>query len=226
MDPLILHHFAASPFSEKLRLVLGYKRLAWKSVLVPAVMPKPDVVALTGGYRRTPVLQIGADIYCDTALICDVLERLQPAPSLYPEPLRALSRVVGQWADRRFRRCTSRRWLRPSPPLIAGGPDWLRGPHLAVKATAGADPAIPWRRSLHGSKNHVNERLLGASGRHWDRCGFRTFGPVPKSRASTSSATSACEGPLSREALAGQGRTTTHRQVTAAAWRAESALGG
>ena len=99
MDPLILHHFAASPFSEKLRLVLGYKRLAWKSVLVPAVMPKPDIVALTGGYRRTPVLQIGADIYCDTALICDVLERLQPAPSLYPEPLGALSRVVGQWAD-------------------------------------------------------------------------------------------------------------------------------
>lgn len=99
MDQLILHHFAASPFSEKLRLVLGYKRLAWKSVQVPAVMPKPDVVALTGGYRRTPVLQIGADIYCDTALICDVLERLQPTPSLYPEAQGALARIVGQWAD-------------------------------------------------------------------------------------------------------------------------------
>ena len=69
MSDLILHHYPMSPFSEKVRLILGHKQLAWKSVLIPSVMPKPDVVALTGGYRRTPFLQIGADIYCDTALI-------------------------------------------------------------------------------------------------------------------------------------------------------------
>ena len=99
MTQLILHHFSASPFSEKARLVLGYKGLAWKSVTVPAIMPKPDVVALTGGYRRTPFLQIGADIYCDTALICDVLEQLQPAPALYPELVQPLARILAQWAD-------------------------------------------------------------------------------------------------------------------------------
>ena len=99
MADLILHHFAASPFSEKVRLVLGYKQLAWKSVTVPNILPKPDVVTLTGGYRRTPFLQIGADIYCDTALICDVLEQLQPAPSLYTPPLAALARTLAQWAD-------------------------------------------------------------------------------------------------------------------------------
>lgn len=99
MNDLILHHFAASPFSEKVRLVLGHKQLAWKSVIVPNILPKPDVVALTGGYRRTPFLQIGADIYCDTALICDVLEQLQPIPSLYPEATQALARIVAQWAD-------------------------------------------------------------------------------------------------------------------------------
>ena len=33
---------------------------------------------------RTPLLQIGADIYCDTALICKVLEALQPSPNLDP----------------------------------------------------------------------------------------------------------------------------------------------
>lgn len=98
-DDLILHHFAASPFSEKVRVVLGYKQLAWKSVTVPHILPKPDVVALTGGYRRTPFLQIGADIYCDTALICDVLEQLRPTPSLYPAPGASLGRILAQWAD-------------------------------------------------------------------------------------------------------------------------------
>ncbi len=96
---LVLHHYPMSPFAEKIRAVLGYKQLAWKSVTVPAVAPKPDVVALTGGYRKTPFLQIGRDVYCDTALICDVLEHLQPEPRLYPERDRGLARVLAQWAD-------------------------------------------------------------------------------------------------------------------------------
>ncbi len=99
MHDLILHHFAASPFSEKIRRVLAFKQLPFKSVLVPSVMPKPDVVALTGGYRKTPFLQIGADIYCDTALICDVLEQIQPEPALYPPQHQAMARILGQWAD-------------------------------------------------------------------------------------------------------------------------------
>lgn len=99
MPDLILHHYPSSPFAEKTRLMLGYKKLAWKSVMIPAVSPKPDVVALTGGYRKTPVLQIGADIYCDTSLISDVLEHLQAAPSFYPEPSKGLSRTLAHWAD-------------------------------------------------------------------------------------------------------------------------------
>ena len=99
MTELILHHYPMSPFAEKIRLALGYKRLGWRSVIIPAVMPKPDVVALTGGTPRTPVLQVGADIYCDTALICDVLEHVQPEPMLYPPALRGVARVFAQWAD-------------------------------------------------------------------------------------------------------------------------------
>ena len=99
MPDLILHHYPMSPFAEKARLMLGFKGLAWKSVFIPSVMPKPDVVALTGGYRRTPLLQIGADIYCDTALIATVLEHLKPEPLLFPEPLKGVSRIVAQWAD-------------------------------------------------------------------------------------------------------------------------------
>ncbi|WP_341903940.1 glutathione S-transferase family protein [Polaromonas sp. YR568] len=99
MPELILHHYPLSPFAEKIRLVLGAKKLAWKSVIIPSVMPKPDLVALTGGYRKTPVLQIGADIYCDTALICDVLEHLQPEPALYPLHAKGLARTLAHWAD-------------------------------------------------------------------------------------------------------------------------------
>ena len=99
MSDLILHHYPTSPFSEKVRLILGHKQLSWQSVNIPRIMPKPDVIALTGGYRRTPFLQIGADIYCDTALICDVLEHRQPEPTLYPEHLKGAARVLAQWAD-------------------------------------------------------------------------------------------------------------------------------
>ncbi len=99
MTKLILHHYPSSPFAEKIRSVLGFKNLAWKSVIIPSVMPKPDVVALTGGYRKTPILQIGADIYCDTALICNVLEHEQPEPVLFPPHLKGVARVFAQWAD-------------------------------------------------------------------------------------------------------------------------------
>ncbi len=98
MSELILHHYPMSPFAEKVRLMLGYKQLPWRSVIIPSVMPKPDVVALTGGYRKTPVLQIGADIYCDTALIARVLEARQPQPTLYPADA-PLAVPLAQWAD-------------------------------------------------------------------------------------------------------------------------------
>lgn len=64
--PVILHHFDASPFAEKIRLILGFRGLAWLGVQIPMVLPKPDVVALSGGYRKTPLLQIGASVYADT----------------------------------------------------------------------------------------------------------------------------------------------------------------
>ena len=100
MNDLILHNYPSSPFSEKVRLILGYKKLPWKSVLIPAILPKPEVLTLTGGYRKTPFLQVGADIYCDTALICDVLEHLRAEPTLYPAHLKGVCRIVAQWADK------------------------------------------------------------------------------------------------------------------------------
>ncbi|MET0964519.1 MAG: glutathione S-transferase family protein [Noviherbaspirillum sp.] len=99
MSDIILHHYPTSPFAEKIRRVLAHKKLPWKSVIIPVIMPKPDLMPLTGGYRRTPVLQIGADVYCDTALICDVLECIAPQPALYPAPVAGQARLLAQWAD-------------------------------------------------------------------------------------------------------------------------------
>jgi glutathione S-transferase len=99
MSDIILHHYPMSPFAEKARLLLGSKQLAYRSVTIPRIMPKPDVVALTGGYRRTPIMQIGADIYCDTALIARKFEQIQPSPSLYPREHAAAIHALSQWAD-------------------------------------------------------------------------------------------------------------------------------
>jgi glutathione S-transferase len=98
MPPLILHHYDGSPFAEKARLMLGFKGLAWRSVKIPVILPKPDVVALTGGYRRTPIVQVGADVYCDTALIARLLEARQPVPPLFPASA-PLAPLLAQWAD-------------------------------------------------------------------------------------------------------------------------------
>src|SRR5512140_3313528 len=95
MSDLFLPHYPMSPFSEKIRLVLGYKKLAWKSVIIPSIMPKPDLTALTGGYRKTPVLQIGADIYCDSQLIMRELERRHPTPSFLPPATARPMRLPG-----------------------------------------------------------------------------------------------------------------------------------
>jgi glutathione S-transferase len=99
MNRFVLHHYPQSPFAEKGRLLLGFKGLEWDSATIPAVMPKPDLTALTGGYRRTPVLQYGADIYCDTALIARRLEREKPEPALFPAGLEAAAATMAQFAD-------------------------------------------------------------------------------------------------------------------------------
>lgn len=98
MPHLILHHYNESPYAEKARLMLGYKGLAWRSVKVPRIAPKPDLTALTGGYRKVPVLQIGADVYADTRLIAEVLDTRKPAPALRAERGR-FDDVIAHWVD-------------------------------------------------------------------------------------------------------------------------------
>lgn len=95
---IIFHNYPSSPFSEKVRVAFGIKGLSWRSVIQPVIMPKPDLIPLTGGYRKIPVMQIGADVYCDSQIILRELERRFPTPSLAP----GAGYALGFWADRQI----------------------------------------------------------------------------------------------------------------------------
>ena len=102
MPEIILHQYVNSPFSEKIRKIFAHKKISWRSVEQPVIMPKPKLVPLTGGYRRIPVLQIGADVWSDTGIIIRKIDELAPEPTLYPGGLTAAADTMNQWADRRL----------------------------------------------------------------------------------------------------------------------------
>ena len=102
MAELILHQYAMSPFSEKVRKVFAAKGLAWRAVDQPMWNPKPQLVPLTGGYRRIPVLPIGADVYCDTACILREIERRHPEPAVFPAATAGAIDPLAWWADRQL----------------------------------------------------------------------------------------------------------------------------
>src|ERR1700687_2733100 len=120
MADIILHHYDTSPYSEKVRLGFGLKGLAWASVELPQIMPKPNLTALTGGYRKTPVLQIGADIYCDSQLIMRELERRHPTPSFYPAG-RGADGAPRWWAEEHTVRPSCQHPIREEARRVARG---------------------------------------------------------------------------------------------------------
>lgn len=100
MAEIILHHYPLSPYSEKIRLALGLKGVAWRSVEIPVWTPRPKLTPMTGGYRRTPILQVGAEFYCDTLHILRVVEGLSSSGSLYPKGQEALAKALGWWIEK------------------------------------------------------------------------------------------------------------------------------
>src|SRR5882724_5757891 len=169
MSELILHHYPTSPFSEKIRAIFGYKQMAWKSVFIPTVMPKPDLLALTGGYRKTPVLQIGADIYCDTKLIVQVLDSLKPDPPLIPDGQGFSCAAYEQWAEEVLFFLTVPIVMQPAgmghffaklPPAAV---DYFRKDRQSLFASGnGRRPITAATRSLLPALMHKLDRQLAA----------------------------------------------------------------
>lgn len=84
---MILHHYEMSPFSEKMRAMFGYANLAWQSAISPPMPPRPTIDPLSGGYRRIPIAQIGADVFCDTQIISAEVAQLAGIAGLNPETI-------------------------------------------------------------------------------------------------------------------------------------------
>lgn len=149
MSDLILHHYGQSPFAAKIRAIFGYKELAWRSVQQPPVMPKPDLLPLTGGYRKIPVLQVGADVYCDTALIASVIDRMFPEPSIYAAGTRGMIEMIAHWADH---------WLfgNTAVPTLSGVLDKLPAAFVEDRAAMGTrlEPGM--------DLSHFRSQLLAA----------------------------------------------------------------
>lgn len=82
MQDLILHHYPMSPFSEKIRAMCGYANLPWLSAVTREMPPRPVVAALAGGYRKIPVAQVGADIFCDSRTIAAEIAARAGRPEL------------------------------------------------------------------------------------------------------------------------------------------------
>lgn len=155
MSEIIFHNYPQSPVAEKVRIAFGMKGLHWRNVEIPRLPPKPDVVALTGGYRRTPVMQIGADIYCDSICILREIEKRQPSPTFFPGGADGMAYGVSRWTDDGlFTLCVkvilgaAGDALDPNFAQDRGrlylGPDWAAGlkaanaelPHLAAQLRA------------------------------------------------------------------------------------------
>jgi glutathione S-transferase len=100
MAEIILHQYATSPYAEIVRTALGVKGLSWRRIDQPSIMPRPFLTPLTGGYRRIPVMQIGADIYCDTGVILREIDRRFPDPPLTSAHASGAVWAMRNWAER------------------------------------------------------------------------------------------------------------------------------
>jgi len=121
MSQIYLNHYPESPFSEKIRAVLGFLGLEWSSVTIPMIMPRPLLMPLSGGYRKTPILQIGANVYCDTKIIARALAQHAGDRRLYAGGFAA--HRIADWVDSHLFRVCVGLLFRPEalPGLLARG---------------------------------------------------------------------------------------------------------
>ena len=95
-----LYQFEMSHYSEKVRLILDYKELAYKKIEVIPGVGQLDLYRLSG-QRQVPVIKDGKHVIGDSTAIAKYLERTYPSRPLIPvDPKqKALCFMMEEWAD-------------------------------------------------------------------------------------------------------------------------------
>ncbi|KAI8061197.1 hypothetical protein BC940DRAFT_370807 [Gongronella butleri] len=94
---IVLHWYPPSPFANKIAWILNYKQVEYKTVLIKMIEPRPLRRPLDAGYRKTPILQIGNQVFCDTKAIIEELEARFPSPPLFPKTRHGESTTNSSW---------------------------------------------------------------------------------------------------------------------------------
>ncbi|KAL8804256.1 MAG: hypothetical protein Q9200_005905 [Gallowayella weberi] len=96
---IILFYYPFSPFSKRVIWYLTLRGIQYAECIQPVALPREDLSALGVKYRRIPVLSIGRDIYCDTRLILEKLEKKFPSGALgasQPDQ-KAVEKLLEKW---------------------------------------------------------------------------------------------------------------------------------
>lgn len=73
MAPITLFAYPASPYAQKIHLLLTATNTPYTTLNQPPVLPRPDLQDLGITYRRIPLLAVGRDVYADSSAIIDVI---------------------------------------------------------------------------------------------------------------------------------------------------------
>ncbi|KAJ0413776.1 hypothetical protein BJY00DRAFT_54100 [Aspergillus carlsbadensis] len=175
-SPVVLFHYPHSPFSYRVLSYLALRGIPYDQCIQPQILPRPDLARLGIRYRRIPLLSIGRDVYLDSPMILQRLERLEAgkpsfASQATPEQ-QGLERLLASYALDTDFFMNVVKVLLPTTPLIrseaflkdradmAGGGPSMNFAHVLQATRPDAIVAV---------KNAIEflETTLLADGRDW-----------------------------------------------------------
>jgi glutathione S-transferase len=98
-----LYGGSRSPFYRKVRVVLEEKGISYQTEALLPVPKTPELLAMHP-MGKIPILRDGDVVVPDSSVICAYLERVQPAPALYPQDAAELAAALflEEYADTRM----------------------------------------------------------------------------------------------------------------------------
>jgi glutathione S-transferase len=99
MATLNLYQYTISPFTEKVRRVLTYKKIGWNPIDCH-YEDKTNLLAVTGGkWTRVPVAEWDGEVVWNSADIIKWIDRKVPERRVIPEGSLGLCEIIDHWAD-------------------------------------------------------------------------------------------------------------------------------